>query len=95
MEARPAGSTRGLDNDANVDDNGKGQSLGAVHEFDDMYAYLSGNLVVFDDVKYNNDSDFAVLAAVVKGVAISEICSPERVTKLCKKYHLVPGGSLT
>ena len=34
-----------------------------------------------------------VLAAVLKGVDITEIFCPERVTELCNKYHLVPGDS--
>ena len=43
--------------------------------------------------KYYKESDVAVLAAVLKGLDLTEIFSPERVTKLCKKYHLVPGDS--
>ena len=69
-----------------------------------MYAYLSGIPVVHDDVpqqmfsriangKHYNESDVAVLAAARLGVDVTEIFSPERVTKLCKKYHLVPGDS--
>ena len=75
-----------------------------MNQFDDMYAYLSGISVVHDDVpqqmyscvangKYYKESDVAVLAAVLKGVDITEICGPERVTKLRKQYHLVPGDS--
>ena len=43
--------------------------------------------------KLYNDSEIAILAAVVKGVDITEIFSPERVTKLCRKYGLVAGDS--
>ena len=69
-----------------------------------MYAYLSGVPVVHADVpqqmfscvangKYYKKSDVAVLAAVLKGVDITEIFSPERVKKLCNQYHLLPGDS--
>ena len=43
--------------------------------------------------KYYKKFGVAVLAAVLKGVVINKISGPERVTKLCKKYHLVPGDS--
>ena len=43
--------------------------------------------------QYYKELDVAVLAAVLKGVDISEISSPEHVTKLFKTYRLVPGGS--
>ena len=69
-----------------------------------MYAYLSGIPVVPEDVpqqmfswfangKCYKESDVASLAAVLKGVNITEIFSPERVTKRCTKYHLVPGDA--
>ena len=85
-------------------DNVKRQRLDKVNLFDDVYAYLSGIPVVHDDMpqqifscfangKYFKESAVAVLAAVLTGVDITEIFSPERVTKLCKKYHLVPGDS--
>ena len=41
---------------------------------------------------YRSD-EIEVLAAVCKGVDVSEIFSPERVTKLCLKYGLVAGDS--
>ena len=86
------------------DGNDKRQRLDNVNQFDDMYAYLSGIPVVHDDVpqhmfscvangKYYKESDVAVLAAVLKGVDITEIFSPERVTKLRNTSHLVPGDS--
>ena len=40
-----------------------------------------------------NESDIGVLAAVLKGVDITEIYSPARVTKLCSKYGLIAGDS--
>ena len=43
--------------------------------------------------KYYKEPDVAVLAAVLTGVDITEIVSPERVTKICNKYYLVPGDS--
>ena len=43
--------------------------------------------------KLYNENDIAVLAAVLKGVDITEVFSPERVTKLCVKYGLVAGDS--
>ena len=40
-----------------------------------------------------NESDIRVLAMVLKGVDITEIFSPERVTKLCSTHGLVAGDS--
>ena len=91
-----------LEDNDNDNDNDNRQRLDIVNQHDDMYAYLSGIPVVPDDApqqmfscvangRYYKESDVAVLAAVLKGFDITEIFSPERVTKLCKKYHLVPG----
>ena len=35
-----------------------------------------------------------ILAALIRGVDITEIYSPERVTQACKKQNLVPGSAL-
>ena len=99
-------TTRVHDNDDTMDDDGndKRQRLDNVNPLDDMYAYLSGTPVVHDDVpqqmfscfantKYYKESDVAVLAAFLKGVDITQMSSPERVTKVCKKNHRVPDYS--
>ena len=39
------------------------------------------------------ESEIEVLAAVLKGVDVTEISSPKRVTKLCRKYGLMQGDS--
>ena len=43
--------------------------------------------------KYYEESDVAVLAAVLKEVDITDMFGPEHVTKLCNKYPLAPGDS--
>ena len=43
--------------------------------------------------KLYNDHDVHILALVLKGVDITEIYSPERVTKLCRKYNLIAEDS--
>ena len=39
------------------------------------------------------ESDMAILASVLKGVDITEVYSPERVTRLCTRYGLIAGDS--
>ena len=41
-----------------------------------------------------SESDIGMLAMVLKGADITEVFSPERVTKRCSKYGLVAGDSL-
>ena len=41
--------------------------------------------------KLYKDHDVHILALVLKGVDITEIYSPERVTKLCRKDNLIAG----
>ena len=43
--------------------------------------------------KLYNDQDMSVLSAVLRGVDVTEVFSPERVTRLCHKYGLVAGDS--
>ena len=43
--------------------------------------------------KLCRNDEIEILAAVCKGVDITEIFSPERVTKLCKKYGLIARDS--
>ena len=43
--------------------------------------------------KLYREEDIAILSAVLKGVDITEIYSPERVTKLCRQYGLIAGDS--
>ena len=106
VEARPGGMARRLDTDDNMDDNDndKRQRLDILNQLDDMYAYLSGIPALPDDVpqqmiscfangRYHNEFYVAVLAAVLDGFYITKMFSPERVTKLCKRYHLDPGDS--
>ena len=39
------------------------------------------------------DPDTRLIAALMKGVDITEVYSPQRVVKYCSKYGLVPGDS--
>ena len=43
--------------------------------------------------KLYREDEIEVLAAICKGVDVTEIFSPERVTKLCRKYGLIAGDS--
>ena len=43
--------------------------------------------------KLYRESEIEILAAVLKGTDITEVYSPERVTRLCRKYGLTPGDS--
>ena len=40
-----------------------------------------------------SEADIGILAMVLKGVDITEVFSPERVTKLWSKYGLITGDS--
>ena len=41
-----------------------------------------------------NEADIKILAMVLKGADVTEVFSPERVTRICSKYGLVAGDSL-
>ena len=43
--------------------------------------------------KLYRESEIEILAAVLKGTDITEVYSPERVTKLFREYGLTPGDS--
>ena len=43
--------------------------------------------------KFYQEEDIAILWAVLKGIDITQTYSPERVTKLCRKYGLITGDS--
>ena len=46
-----------------------------------------------DDQDANHVEDMTILSAVLRGVDITEVFSPERVTLVCHKYRLTPGES--
>ena len=41
----------------------------------------------------DHDGDMRILSAILRGADIVEVFSPERVTKVCAKYKLMPGDS--
>ena len=43
--------------------------------------------------RHYSESDIGLLAMVLEGADITEVFSPERVTKLCSTYGLVAGDS--
>ena len=45
-------------------------------------------------IDMRNDTDKKILLAVIMGIDITEIYSPERVARLAKKFGLVSGSSM-
>ena len=41
----------------------------------------------------NDMSDLKILSSLLRGVDITEVCSPQRVVEVCHKFNLVKGDS--
>ena len=50
--------------------------------------------VVKNKGERERDEESRIIAALARGVDITEVFSPKRVTQVCKKYGLTPGESM-